>query len=285
MMNNTMTCSECDELFAAWLEGDLTGQKHADVDAHIGSCARCQGLSRDIDGIREAAGSLGDLSPSRDLWKGIESRIQPAVVPIAPRRKSVWVQRAWMAAAASALIVVSSSVTYRVARDQDARKGTERRDDRKGTTRDDRKAPDSSRGESGDAVASDRAGAVSPRPSPAVASYGTQAEPQSVQRVQRAPVAQIRAASATSEAVSVDRELATEITALETLLDERRTQLDPATVKAVEDNLAIIDAAVAQAREALARDPSSGFLNQRLENSLNKKIQLLRTAALMRSST
>jgi hypothetical protein len=56
-------------------------------------------------------------------------------------------------------------------------------------------------------------------------------------------------------------------------------------VKTVEDNLAIIDAAVAQARAALARDPASGFLTQRLESTLHKKVELLRTVALMRSST
>ena len=83
----------------------------------------------------------------------------------------------------------------------------------------------------------------------------------------------------------VDRELGSEIDELETLLAERRGQLDPVTVKTVEDNLAIIDAAVSQARSALARDPASGFLSQRLESTLQKKVQLLRTVALMRTST
>ena len=56
-------------------------------------------------------------------------------------------------------------------------------------------------------------------------------------------------------------------------------------MRVVEENLAIIDAAVSQARAAVARDPASGFLNERLESALQKKVQLLRTVALIRSST
>jgi hypothetical protein len=76
-----------------------------------------------------------------------------------------------------------------------------------------------------------------------------------------------------------------EIDELQAMLRERRDQLDPSTVRVVEENLAIIDAAVAQARAAVQRDPASGFLSHRLESALNKKIQLLRTVALLRSST
>ena len=56
-------------------------------------------------------------------------------------------------------------------------------------------------------------------------------------------------------------------------------------MRVVEENLAIIDAAVSQARAAVARGPGSGFLTGKLESALNKKVQLLRTVALIRSST
>ena len=67
------------------------------------------------------------------------------------------------------------------------------------------------------------------------------------------------------------------------MLKQRRDQLDPSTIKVVEDNLALIDAAVQQARAALLRDPASGFLTERLDNALQKKIELLRTVAQMPS--
>ncbi len=66
---------------------------------------------------------------------------------------------------------------------------------------------------------------------------------------------------------------------------ERRAQLDPETVKVVEDNLKLIDAAVQRARSALAKDPASAFLTRQLDNALEKKVDLLRTVALLPAST
>jgi hypothetical protein len=77
--------------------------------------------------------------------------------------------------------------------------------------------------------------------------------------------------------------LAPEIEQLQDVLQHRRGQLDPSTVKIVEDNLALIDVAVKQARAALQRDPASGFLTERLDNALQKKVELLRTVALLPS--
>ena len=80
-----------------------------------------------------------------------------------------------------------------------------------------------------------------------------------------------------------EKAIAPEIEQLQALLKERRDQLDPSTVKIVEDNLALIDAAVKQAREALMKDPASGFLTQQLDGALQKKVQLLRTVATLPS--
>ena len=66
---------------------------------------------------------------------------------------------------------------------------------------------------------------------------------------------------------------------LETEFDRRRPQLDPETIRVVERNLAIIDGAIAEAREALASDPSSTFLNTHLLSTMRQKVDLLRQAA------
>lgn len=76
--------------------------------------------------------------------------------------------------------------------------------------------------------------------------------------------------------------------ALETLegaLDQRRDQLDTSTVRVLEQNLRTIDQAIAEARQALERDPSSVFLNRHLENTMKKKVELLRIAAGMRRAS
>jgi hypothetical protein len=72
---------------------------------------------------------------------------------------------------------------------------------------------------------------------------------------------------------------------LQRVVSERRAQLDPSTVAIIEKNLQIIDAAIAQSRAALAKDPASMLLSDQLTHALDKKVELLRTAALLPSST
>jgi hypothetical protein len=90
-------------------------------------------------------------------------------------------------------------------------------------------------------------------------------------------------ASATSQLSPAEQALAPEIAQLQRTLNQKRVELDPSTVKIVEDNLALIDAAVKQARAALMRDPASGFLTEQLDNALQKKVELLRTVAMLPS--
>lgn len=66
------------------------------------------------------------------------------------------------------------------------------------------------------------------------------------------------------------------MTDLEAEYEERRAALDPETIRVVERNLAIIDAAITEAREALAADPSSGFLSTHLGDTMRRRMTLLR---------
>jgi hypothetical protein len=271
-----MTCDGCDELFLEFFEGGLDGETRKAFDAHVASCARCQSLVRDISGIQESAAALPDIVPSRDLWQGIEARIQPVVHSIAPRRGAPMLSRSWLAAAAAGLVIVSSSVTYVATTTRSTVKPVK------------------------PAAAATRPAAQPPR----VAGATVEAEPEVVasqdrppsidtpRPVESAPGAtrrspQTRLASTTNApaATAAERAISGEIDQLQAMLRDRRDDLDPSTVRVVEENLAIIDAAVAQARAAVQRDPASGYLNHRLESALNKKVQLLRTAALLRSST
>jgi hypothetical protein len=76
-----------------------------------------------------------------------------------------------------------------------------------------------------------------------------------------------------------------EIEMLQNIVKQRQTQLDSSTVAVIQKNLEIIDTAIAQSRAALARDPASRLLNQQLTHALDKKVELLRTAAMLPVST
>lgn len=65
---------------------------------------------------------------------------------------------------------------------------------------------------------------------------------------------------------------------LERVLAERRDQLDPKTVRVLEENLRIIDRAIERSRQALAADPTNPYLNEHLAETMRSKIELLRRA-------
>ncbi|MCI0436746.1 MAG: zf-HC2 domain-containing protein [Gemmatimonadetes bacterium] len=74
------------------------------------------------------------------------------------------------------------------------------------------------------------------------------------------------------------------IAQLEHTLSENRESLDPMTIAVLESNLQIIDAAIAQAVQALDRDPNNAYLRQHLGNTVDKKIAVLRRAAAIERS-
>jgi anti-sigma factor RsiW len=63
---------------------------------------------------------------------------------------------------------------------------------------------------------------------------------------------------------------------LEAALATRNPPLDTATIRAVRQSLAIIDGAIRQAQAALAQDPNSLYLNNHLEQALDRKLEVLR---------
>lgn len=66
---------------------------------------------------------------------------------------------------------------------------------------------------------------------------------------------------------------------LERVLAEGRGRLDTATVRVLEQNLRIIDAAIAESQRALAADPASPYLHAHLAHTMRRKLELLRQAA------
>jgi anti-sigma factor RsiW len=66
---------------------------------------------------------------------------------------------------------------------------------------------------------------------------------------------------------------------LERVLLEEQSTLDTSTVRVLREKLAIIDRAMAEAQQALAEDPNSGYLIDHYTGMMRKKLTVLRSVA------
>lgn len=82
-----------------------------------------------------------------------------------------------------------------------------------------------------------------------------------------------------------EREFLTSVVQLREQLDAMHDQLAPETVVKVERALSTIDLAIAEAREALLRDPANAALTELLASNYRQKIELLRRTTQLASSS
>jgi hypothetical protein len=228
---------------------DLPMDHDVENDAHRAGCGACQALWAELEAIAAEAKQLPTLTPSRDLWSGIEARITApgAAAPVPaqaaglralpaspmPRRQVLR-----LAVAAGVLMAVTAGVTWRLATAPSA-------------------APAAT-------LATDTDGSEGRDGTDAVRDAGLPDD---------AATASLAAlAGSVSE---MDREIA----ALQSILRERRGELDPRTIDVLERNLTLIDTAIAEARAALEADPASQFLAQQFTRAYTSKLTLLRGAA------
>ena len=68
---------------------------------------------------------------------------------------------------------------------------------------------------------------------------------------------------------------------LQQTLEAGRANLDPETITVLERNLASIDRAIDQCRQALAADPANAYLSEHLVSAQKRKLALLRRATAM----
>jgi anti-sigma factor RsiW len=288
MTSSNMTCDAFDTALPEYVEGTLDETRLASVEGHLSECVRCASLLRDLDNIRRDAAELPDLAPSRDLWEGIEARIAAPVIPLAtrPERQRRFAP-AWMGIAAAALVVSTAGITYMLtARSIRPTTGVVALVNPP-TPAASSAAPDA--GETS-GVATSQTGGVSQPTALSQPAANTGGAPRStVSRLasSAAPAPQTSAAAqyASADRASSDAVYGREIEMLQGIVSQRKTVLDSSTVAIIEKNLRIIDAAIEQSRAALARDPASRLLGQQLTHALDKKVELLRTAAMLPAST
>jgi hypothetical protein len=72
--------------------------------------------------------------------------------------------------------------------------------------------------------------------------------------------------------------LSAQLRVLEDVLAAARATLDPATVLVLERNLNVVEAAIADSREALAADPGNAFLMEHLERMYRRKLIYMQDA-------
>ena len=273
MTSSNMTCEAFDAALPDYLEGALDDSARGAVETHLRQCLRCAGLVRDIEKLRTKAASLPELVPARDLWEGIEARIAAPVIPMARPERPRRFAPAWMGIAAAALVVATAGITYQLT-SRSLRSGPAARI-----------AQTSPQG--GNDSASGLGGATEPTV-PAVTGGSPQTAASSfAQGGASQATTPGRLASRDQQSVldQSDQVYGKEIAMLQAIVSQRKTQLDSSTVAIIEQNLKIIDAAIARSRAALATDPASLLLSEQLTHVLDKKVELLRTAALLPAST
>ncbi len=89
-----------------WLEsmvdGELDPEKTAVVEEHMRLCAPCRANLDGLRAVKQAAASLpSEMSPQRDLWPGIENRLQVR------RTSRSWVKPAVAALAATLVAAIA----------------------------------------------------------------------------------------------------------------------------------------------------------------------------------
>jgi anti-sigma factor RsiW len=221
-----------------YVDGELDPAERAALDVHLQLCEGCAGTVEELRAVLRRAGALEESAPGTDLWPAIEARIT------APREARVL------------------DLSDRAGRKAPRATGPGAWQPRRWSFTLPQLAAAAVllvmlSSVTMWAVLARRPAAVSPSPGPLATS----------------PVAAL-VQPAGFESARYDAAIAD----LERVLREHRSQLDPATVRVIEQNLLIIDQATAQARQALAADPANRYLNGHLAAQLMRKMTLLRQA-------
>jgi len=260
-----MTHEQAIERLDDYASGELPDIERRLMERHLEGCGECRAEAEAIRALlAEVAALPTAVAPPADLWQGIAGRLEPReaeaaphreddkVIPLAPRRRKFEPPRwALQAAAAVALMVGSSLVTAKYVGERQA---------------------------AGPVATLPAAGARAPGQGTARGVEGT-LPVSSGARPAALPAAagggQVTALAAFRPA---EREYRQAVDDLARVLETRRQSLAPETVATLERNLAIIDAAIAESRAALEKDPDSRELTKMLSSTYDAKVQLLRQA-------
>lgn len=234
------------EQLSAWLDGDLDPAVRAEVERHLAACAECRAVRADLEALRASAAAQAHVvaTPSTDLWPGIAARLagpREVAPPVTPVVDRPAPTVVWYRRRFSVGLPELALAASLAA----AVGGTLLWPRAPGT------------------AGSDAA------PAPATAPVVAQLDSLDTDDARVTPVN------------FADAQFDAAVTDLERVLREQRDRLDPRTVIVLERNLRVIDDAIAEARQALATDPANSLLNAHLAGARQRKLELLRRAALI----
>lgn len=284
MMTGAMDCDRFSDRLMDYLEQDMDVASRASIEEHAAACVECGALLADIRKLRVDAAHLPELTPARDLWTGIAARIETPVVPIGagtvattiasvPRRRL----RRWLNAGLIAASLLAAATLGYTAR------GTDQIAPPEVAVAPDVVPPVVVPGPADTRVAQNDSPVA---PTEGTAPGSGAPEVPVINRPAPGPSGAVgRPVEVQLAAAALSADYDREIARLRILIDQRRPQLDPATVSVIERNLAVIDTAIAESHRAIASDPSGRFLLEFLNQSLQAKVELMRTAALLPSRT
>ncbi len=229
-----------------YLDDELSADERRALDAHLSTCAECARALDELKQVIEDAHALTARPPAHDLWDGIADRLVSA--PGSGASHAVMPFRARPARRFSFTLPQLVAASLLLA----ALSG--------GLTWMLRGRSDALRRERSTIADNSNTG------------VGSDVHLSPDAPVVGRPAAPVTFADAQYDAAVVD---------LEKALGKGRSRLDTSTVAIVEQNLQIIDRAIAQARQALEADPANSYLSSHLVETRRKKLDLLRRAAAL----
>lgn len=235
---------------SAYIDAELRRGERGALERHLETCASCRRALDELRAIKTRAAALEDRVPSADLWPGIARRLEEER-PRARARLTAWLtvprfafSLPQLAGAAALLVVLSGGAVWVLLR-----------------------GPAGPAKPTGGAASSPVAGRAAAARTPERETAGATAAP--------------AGAAGTSDTWLAGYDFAryqATIAELEGVVQEHRAELDTSTVRVIEQNLTLIDHAIADARRALEADPSNPYLNGHLAQQLQRKVRLLQRA-------
>ncbi len=242
MKHAPLTSDPWTDRLSEYLDGTLDARTRAGVVAHLPGCAECSAALEELRLVKARATALEDRPPAADLWPAIARRLDEKPMGVGARIAG------WFGGARIALTVpqFAAAAALLMVMSGGAAWFLAQRP----------AAP----------IAA-RTGDVFRFATPAPGTHGVNGG---------------NGANGTNGALNAGYDLTrydATIADLESVLRTHRAVLDTSTVRVIEQNLAVIDRAIADARSALAADPASIYLNNHLAAQLQAKVQLLQRAA------
>lgn len=275
-----------------YLDGELTADEARELEAHLAGCGECRAVVAGLRQVVDRAALLRDRPPAGDLWAGIAERIreEPPEVRVvslfdAKRGRRVSFSVPQLLAAGLVLALASAGSVWMALRGGGAVAAgpvavapVEVTRAAPGRTEE----PVPSTGESRD---DERPGTAPPEAAPAEASPGSPA-PSAGRAAEGRGTRAVPPPEAPSRfAAYSDPAYDAAVADLQAVLEQGRDRLDPRTVQVLEESLRTIDAAIEDARGALAEDPANARLNTYLAGTMQRKLDLLREASSIVTAT